>query len=296
VSAPQGLICPVITPLRPDGRVNTDVLATLLERMAPHVDGVFVLGSCGENPWLSDLAQDQVVSVTVDTLGGRLPLFVGVGQTDLTRVLRRIAERAESGADYLVATPPTFLPLTQAEVIDYYHVLADESPLPLLLYNIPQFAGNAIGAVAARELADDPNIVGIKDSSGDFELFQHFLADRPPGFSVLQGRDAFAAASITLGADGLVSGLLNFATPLVRQVAEAARKGDHELTLELQREITALCGLFDHGGLIPALKAAVEQCGLAAGPPSRPLRPASEADRAAIATLLESARAHGWLH
>jgi dihydrodipicolinate synthase/N-acetylneuraminate lyase len=295
-AAPQGLICPVITPLHPDGKVNGAAFAALLERMAPHLDGVFVLGSCGENPWLSDLAQDEVVRVAVDTLGGRLALYVGVGQPDLTRVLGRIDERAESGADYLVATPPTFLPLTQTEIIDYYRVVADESALPVVLYNIPQFAGNGISAAAARELADHPNIVGIKDSSGDFELFQQLLLDRPAGFSVLQGRETHAAASVALGADGLVASLLNFSAPLMRQVFDAARKGDQERAIELQREITALATLADHGGLIPALKAAVELCGLPAGPPLRPLHPASEAQRAAINTLLESSRTHGWLN
>jgi dihydrodipicolinate synthase/N-acetylneuraminate lyase len=295
-TAPQGLICPVVTPLQADGKVNGAAFATLLDRLVPHLDGLFVLGSCGENPWLSDLAQDEVVRVAAETIGDRIPLFVGVGQPDLARVLGRIDERVESGADYLVATPPTFFPLTQAEIVDYYQVLADESPLPVLLYNIPQFAGNGISAAAARELADHPNIVGIKDSSGDFELFQHLLLDRPAGFSVLQGREPLAAASVALGADGLVASLLNVAAPLMRLVAEAARKGDHEVTLELQREVTALSGLADHGGLVPALKAALELCGVAAGPPSRPLHPATEADRAAIAALLEPCRAHGWLN
>jgi dihydrodipicolinate synthase/N-acetylneuraminate lyase len=296
IAPPQGMICPVVTTLRPDGQVNADVFAAHLDQLVPHLDGVFVLGSCGEHPWLSDQAQADVVRIAAETVGGRLPLFVGVGQPDLGRVRRRIAERAGSGADYLVLTPPTFFPLGPSEVVDFYTQVADESPLPVLLYNIPQYAGNAITAGAARQLADHPNIVGIKDSSGDFGYFQELLLDRPSGFSVLQGREPLAAASVALGADGLVASLLNFAAPLVRSVAEAATKGPSDDLADLQRELTTLSTLADHGGLIPALKAALELCGVPAGPPLAPVRPVSDAERSQIAALVDRPRQRGWLN
>lgn len=290
---PGGLVCPVVTPVSPDGDVDGETFARHLDALVDHVDGVFVLGSCGEHPWHSAATEDAVVAVAGERLSGRRTLYVGAGQADLGGTLRAFERYADSAADYLVVTPPTYFPLSDGELVDGLVAMADHAPRPLVLYNIPQFAGNAISPAVLREVARHPAIAGIKDSSGDLSLFDAYLTARPGGFRVLQGRDHLVAASLLLGADGAVAGLANIAAPLLRELVHAHRDGQH--LRALQSEVDTLGTIVAHGGLVASLKAGLELRGLPVGAPVPPARPASATERARIAAILRESDRRGHL-
>ncbi|WP_086840892.1 dihydrodipicolinate synthase family protein [Amycolatopsis kentuckyensis] len=292
-AVPGGLVCPVVTPVSPEGKLEAEVFARHLDSLVPHVEGVFVLGSSGEHPWLPDEVEREVVVLAGEQLPGRVTLYVGAGQADLDGTLRAFERFADSAADYLVITPPTYFPLSDTELVDGLLTLADRAPRPVLLYNIPQFAGNAISPEVLREVAPHPAVVGIKDSSGDLTRFAGQLRARPPGFRVLQGRDHLIAPSLRLGADGAVAGLANIAAPLLRELV-AARTDDRRLDA-LQAEVDELAGIFSYGGLVAALKAGLELRGLPVGSPRRPARPASSAARERIAAMLQDFDRRGHL-
>lgn len=283
-AVPGGLVCPVVTPVSPEGKLNGEVLARHLDSLVPHVEGVFMLGSSAEHPWLPAEVERDVVTVSGEQLRGRVPLYVGAGQADLEGTLRTFEQYADSAADFLVVTPPTYFPLSDAELIDGLLILADQAPRPVLLYNIPQFAGNAISATVVREVAQHPAVVGIKDSSGDLSQLVGHLRARSESFRILQGRDHLIAPSLRLGADGAVAGLANIAAPLLRELLAA--RADEDRLDALQEEVDALAGIFSYGGLVAALKAGLELRGLPAGSPRRPARPASPAERDRIAAIL----------
>jgi 4-hydroxy-tetrahydrodipicolinate synthase len=156
------------------------------------------------------------------------------------------------------------------------------------LYNIPQATHNPLAPGTVARLAQESQILGIKDSAGNFEAFQGFLAvkKRRADFRVLQGNEHFASASLLQGADGLVPGMANFAPALFVSLVRAAAKGDVGACAKLQEEITDLCSLHTHGHWLPALKAACALLGLGDGVPSPPLLPATAAQRQAIAAIL----------
>jgi 4-hydroxy-tetrahydrodipicolinate synthase len=161
-------------------------------------------------------------------------------------------------------------------------------PLPVLLYNIPQATHNPLAPGTVARLAQESRILGIKDSAGDFEAFQGFVAIKKgrADFRVLQGNEHFASASLLQGADGLVPGMANFAPALFVSLIRAAAEGDAAACARLQEEITDLCSLHTHGHWLPALKAACALVGLGNGMPSLPLLPATPGQRHAIAAIL----------
>jgi 4-hydroxy-tetrahydrodipicolinate synthase len=156
------------------------------------------------------------------------------------------------------------------------------------LYNIPQATHNPLSPAAVARLAGDTRVLGIKDSAGDFEAFQRFLAIKKQraDFRVLQGNEHFASASLLLGADGLVPGMANFAPALFVALHRAAAKGNAADCARLQEAITDLCTLHTHGHWLPALKAACAMLGLGNGVPSPPLLPATEEQRRTIRAIL----------
>lgn len=284
--AVNGLVCPVITPMTKHADLNVDVFERHLEALVPYVDGIFVLGSCGEHPWLPQSVERDVVAVAGKQLHGRALLYVGVGQTDLGSTLRAVEEQAHSPADILVITPPTYFPLSESELIDGLLTVAELSPLPVLLYNIPQFTLNAISPAVAREVAQHPRVVGLKDSSGDLTQFALHLRVRPQGFSVLQGQDRLIGPSLMLGADGAIAGLSNIAAPLLHDLLRSWAARDRSELEAVQAEVDELAAISGHGGLVPSLKAALELCGLPVGDPLPPTRAASPAGRLSIAEIL----------
>jgi 4-hydroxy-tetrahydrodipicolinate synthase len=292
-TGPRGLICPLATPLDDRGRLDADVLGEHIDALVPDVDGLFVLGSSGEHPWLTADDGAEVARVASERAAGRVPLLLGVGEASTRRVLARMELVRDVPADFLVVTPPTYFPVGDDAMVAYFTEIADAAARPVVLYNMPQATGSTVSPAVVEAVAGHPNIAGIKDSGGDPFAFQEMLRCRGAGFSVLQGREQLMAASLLLGADGVVSSMANFAPRLLRAVERAVAAGDAHEVRRAQASVTRLAALFAEGHWLVALKAALEACGFAVGPPSAPLPAATAAQRGRIAALLEEA--DGWV-
>jgi len=197
-------------------------------------------------------------------------------------------QAADDGADALVVGSPYYFSVDAAAQQRHVEAILGAVSLPLLLYNIPQATHNPLRPETVAQLAQDRRILGIKDSAGDFEAFQGFLAvkKRRADFRVLQGNEHFASASLLLRGDGLVPGMANFAPALFVALHRAAAAGDAAACVSLQEEIADLCTLHTHGHWLPALKAACAMLGLGNGMPSPPLLPATAEQRRVIAAIL----------
>ena len=161
-----------------------------------------------------------------------------------------------------------------ASVIDYFETVAERASAPVVLYNIPQNTHLPLAPATVRTLAGHPNIVGIKDSAGDWNDFESFLALRSDDFSVMQGRERLAAISLWSGADGLISAMANFAPRLLQALAASIRDEDPRVeTLALQATIDALAAVFDQGEWLAGLKSTLQAPGWNVGEPSLPIPP-----------------------
>jgi len=219
-----------------------------------------------------------------------LPVYVGVSDSCTSSVIRNLRRARQEGVDYVVVCSSYYYPFHHAQALaDHFRKAADLSPKPVILYNIPQNTGIPLTVDTVSRLAEHPNIVGIKDSTGDMLLFQELLALRGPKFSVMQGREQLSAASLWLGADGIVSALANFAPQLMRQLVDALQAGDREHTLGLQRQITRLACVFDQTYWLSALMAAIHELGMGSGRGGAPLPACSPEQRTFIRSRMQEA-------
>lgn len=287
--SPRGVIAPIVSPLTLDGRVNEPVLRTMLQRLVLEVDGVLVLGTSGEMPALLEATAFDIARCTVDEVAGRTQVLIGVGDTSLSRTLARIDRFGGIGADLLAVTAPYYFSTTDAGLVNYFISVADASPIPIVLYNIPQATHNPLTLEVIKELAGHPRIMGIKDSQGDPFLFADLVNLRHDGFTVLQGREQLIAPSIWTGADGSVTSLTNIAPRLVRALSAAAADATaREDARQLQIETTRLGSLFSQGHWVSALKAALRMLGWEVGEAQEPLEPLTGPQLRAVAAILDA--------
>ena len=294
---PAGIVCPLVTPLRPDGRLDEVVLRDLLDALVPDLDGVFVLGSSGELTWLPDDVALEVARVTVDQVDGRVPVYVGVGDTGLRRTIDRAARLGDAGPDFLVVTAPFYYAVSaDAAIVDHYVTVAEAAAAPVVLYNIPQNTHVPLTPAIVRTLAAHPRIVGLKDSAGDWFAFEQFLGCRSDAFSVLQGREQMAAISLWSGADGVISAMANFAPRLLRALVDAVRDGRSVTeAATLQATISELAAVFDQGHWLAGLKCTLRTLGWDVGEPSRPIPAYDAVARAVVEDVLGRRGLRRWL-
>ncbi|MDQ2850111.1 MAG: dihydrodipicolinate synthase family protein, partial [Actinomycetota bacterium] len=276
-----------ITPIDKNERVDVTTLRRHLDRLIPHVDGVMALGTSGEFSMLSDNAADEVANEVINQVAGRVPVIVGVGDTSTARVQSHVQRAERAGADYVSACCPYYYQSTPAALRDHFLRIAEDSSIPLILYNIPRNTVNSLEHETVKELSGHENIVGIKDSSGDMIYFSRLLALRSPTFSVLQGAsERVASASWSIGMDGYISGLENIAPGAMARIAAAVAAGNKELTAAEQRKMDLLSSLTDHGYWLSALKYAASLLSGGSGRTYQPLPVLTTVDQAAIKEIL----------
>lgn len=288
--SPHGIICPLATPLDAEENLDRSTLHRLLDYILPDLDAVFVLGSSGEFAVLKEQTARQVVDVTLDHVNGRVPVYVGIGDTSTARTIENLKRVARNGATAVVATSPYYYPLTDQEsLVSYFTQIAEASARPLILYNIPQNTHIHLSLASVQRLSQHPNIIGMKDSWGDMILFQEFLAARSEKFAILQGREQLAAASLWLGGDGIVSTIGNFAPAMLQRIVRAVRAGDQIESLAAQRAVTDLAKVFDQGYWLAAMKTILKEMGLGTGHMAEPFPESTPDQRVQIRAILQAA-------
>jgi 4-hydroxy-tetrahydrodipicolinate synthase len=262
--------------------------ATVNHILGGGCSGLFVLGGCGEGAWLTREQRSAVIRSAIRSAAGRAPVLAGVMLPATGPAVEAARQAVDDGADALVVGSPYYFSVDAAPQQRHVEAILGAVSTPVLLYNIPQATHNPLRPETVAQLARDQRILGIKDSAGDFEAFQGFLAikKRRADFRVLQGNEQFASASLLLGGDGLVPGMANFAPALFVALHRAAAAGNVAACASLQEQITDLCTLHTHGHWLPALKTACSLLGLGDGVPSPPLLPATAEQRQVIASIL----------
>ena len=225
----SGVLVALATPLNRDGSVDEPSITRLVEHvLAGGVHGLLPLGSTGEGAALDEAARRRVLSAVVEAGAGRVPVICGVAQASVASVRTEIESAARLGADAVLVAPPFYYPMDQASVLAFYRRIAEDAPVPILVYNIPQFTKVVVEPATIATLAAQGAVKGVKDSSRDFEYFEGVcIATREvDGFRVFTGSDSMLVASLAAGGSGTICGAANIAPDWVVRVYDDYARGD----------------------------------------------------------------------
>lgn len=268
------LIPPLLTPLHTDESVDRLGLTRLIEHVLQGgATGIFVLGSSGEGAFLTHTQRRTVVDVASTVIARRVPLFVGISDCSISRVRELMSAVTQPEVTALVLTVPYYGSFDDPDMqVAFFETVADEAPRPIILYNIPQMVHARLEPETVARLASHPNIIGVKDSSGDLIRFQQLLTLRHPHeFAVYQGAEQLAGLSLLAGTDGLISGMANLVPGWLAEMLEAAQKGEVERVLNIQQRLNELWTLHTAGHWLSCLKMAASLLDLCGPTVSAPL-------------------------
>lgn len=236
----KGIVPPMITPLKDNNTLDKEGIKRLVEHLIDGgVHGIFILGTTGEAQSLSYRLRYEMVELTCQLVGDRIPVIVGITDTSLEESIRLAQKAYECGAAAVVSAPPYYFAPSQQELIEFYNALASELPLPLYLYNMPSHVKVVFEPSTVKALSEHPNIIGLKDSSANMVYFQtllHVLADKPD-FALFVGPEELTAECVLMGAAGGVNGGANIFPRLYVDIFEAVCKNDIARVQELQKRI-----------------------------------------------------------
>lgn len=287
-----GVLAPVVTTFDAQGALDLAAFrANVRAHLAAGLNGVVLVGSTGENPLVDDAERRQLVEAARAEVPADKWLIVATGAESTRQVLARNADAARLGADAaLVVSPHYYTPNMTPEVLRaHYRTIADAAPLPILVYNIPKYTHFVFPPALIGELATHPNVIGMKDSSGDLALIAQYLVHQSARFTVLTGSGQALAEGMALGARGGILAVSLFAPALALATYAAMVKGDRaaadaaQATLfPMAKEIVGVMG-------VPAVKVAMDKVGLRGGAPRGPLLPLDAAGVARVEQLLADA-------
>lgn len=251
-----GVIVPMLTPLTPDGSdLAVDAIPWLVEFLiGGGVHALFLAGTTSEGPLLTASERQRLLRHTLDAVDGRVPVVMHVGAAATREAAELAAYSVDAGASAIAAVTPYYYAYDRAALGAYYRQIAAAAPeLPLYLYTIPARAGHHLDADLVSELAQVPNIVGIKDSTGDMQRLLAYL--ELPDVTVLSGSDVLAGAALAAGAHGIVSGLAGVAPQPFVELWNAHREGDAARMLSAYRRVMQVATALKHGTQLALLKA-----------------------------------------
>jgi 4-hydroxy-tetrahydrodipicolinate synthase len=262
------------TPFDDDGKIDEKEFAASVDRLIDAgADGFVVAGCTGEFWTLSHEERARYYELAVEAVAGRVTLIVGTGAVTADETVKLTAVAQKAGVDGALILPPYFVKLTDDEIFAHYRDVVSETRIPILLYNIPGNAVNALSPALVRRLADLDTVVAVKESSGDWNNFYATLITVADKIKVFCGPSSiFGAPAVELGADGFIDCFPNVWTDGGRPLYEAAKDGDKKRAAALQKTGRLLTDLFTSDGrtLYPATKAAMDMLGFPGGGRPRP--------------------------
>ncbi len=255
----------IVTPFHKDGSVNFNCLEKLLEHLIKgKVDYLVPLGTTGESVTLTSDEKIAVLDFVTEVVGGRVPVVVGIGGNNTSEVLRNLSKFDLDNVDAVLSVSPYYNKPTQKGIYQHYKSIANESPVPVILYNVPSRTGSNITAETTLALANEfSQIIGIKEASGDFEQIMKIISGKPGGFLVISGDDLITLPMLASGADGVISVVANAFPKEFSDMVRAASKGQMEKARKLHYALADIIPmLFSHGspGGIKAVLSMLDIC------------------------------------
>lgn len=285
----RGLGVAVVTPFTAEGNIDFFALRELIENILQDggADFLCVLGTTAETPTLSAEEKELVMETFVEVVDGRVPLLLGCGGNNTHAVCRYLENTNLSGFDGVLIVTPYYNKPTQEGLYQHYTAVADASPLPVVLYNVPGRTGVNLTAETTIRIAEAClNVVAIKEASGNLAQIDAIVAGAPDGFEVISGDDALTYSLLGLGAVGLISVIANAFPTEMCQLVHDVLVGNHDAALDTHRRFRDLYRLSFIDGNPAGVKAMLAHTGLCANVLRLPLVPVSKTTEAAIIDAL----------
>lgn len=260
----KGVFPAMATPLTPEEKIDIPALRKLVHYlMDGGVHGIVALGSTGEFPAMTASMRQAVLETTLEEVNGRLPVLVGCGEPGTQRTIEQVKVAAGTSAAAVLVAVPFYFNMDQNAVIRHYQMVADASGLPVVMYNFPQMTKTTFTADTVAKLAQHPNIIGIKDSSGDFFGMQRFI-DVTAGedFAVMSGNPALGLSAYELGAKGGIYAGCSLFPRQCADVYNAFQRGDREAAVAFQKKTSLIPMMGSFGPNAAVVKFGLNKLGI----------------------------------
>lgn len=286
----KGSLVAIVTPMDEEGGLDLGRFRSLLDfHIEQGTDGVVVVGTTGESPTVDFEEHHLLMQIAVDHVAGRIPVIAGTGANSTREAIDLSIHAKNAGVDACLSVAPYYNKPTQEGLYQHFKTIAEAVDIPQILYNVPGRTVADIHNETALRLAQIPNIIGIKDATGDIGRGTELLQCAPPGFAVYSGDDASGLALLLLGATGVISVTANVAPRMMHEMCIAAFSGDLNTAREINSKLLRLhIDLFVEANPIP-VKWAVEQMGLIGRGIRLPLTPLSEKYHQLVRQAMKSA-------
>ena len=288
----QGLLLPVPTPFKDDEAINLDGLNANIEKWTEAgVDGFVLLGSTGERVNLDEYEYTATIEAARSAVSETLTFVVGAGQQSTRGTIKEIERAAAAGAEAVLVITPSFYKaaITQDALVKHYQALADASPVPVILYSMPDLTGITIQPETAARLSEHPNIIGMKDSSNDVPRFAEAVRLAREGFTLMIGNGTVFFEALQAGARGGILAVGCAVPDLCLEIYRSFKSGELDRAAVLQEKLTPLARAVTKTYGIGGLKTAMQRAGYVGGIVREPLRLPNEDACAEIVTLLREA-------
>lgn len=249
----------IVTPFREDGSIDFKCLDKLVNHLIEGgVEYLVVLGTTGESATLTKDEKNAVVNAVIDTAEGRVPIVLGIGGNNTQAVLNSISEQDFDGIDAILSVSPYYNKPSQRGIYEHYKLIAQASPVPVILYNVPSRTSSNISAETTLKLANEvKNIVAVKEASGDLEQCMEIINNKPRGFLVISGDDALTLPIIALGGDGVISVTANAFPEDFSEMVRSGMKGKMKKARELHYKLFEVMKLHFEDGNPGGVKASL---------------------------------------
>lgn len=290
----RGIVPPLVTPLLDRDTIDVQGTQRLIEHViAGGVSGIFILGTTGEAPSLSYRLRREFIQLACELVDQRVPVLAGVTDTSFVETVDLAEFAKHAGIQTVVLSTPYYFPAGQTELARYVGQLIPELSLPLMLYNMPSLTKVWFEIDTLKDLAQHPQIVGVKDSSGDIKYFQQLLTLKKirPDWSMLIGPEHLTAQAVKMGGDGGVNGGANIYPELFVEIFKAADNGDEAQVAVLQQRIDKLQQIYDVGKYasrhIKATKCALSLLGICSDHMAEPFNHFLPPERAQVKSIID---------
>lgn len=284
----KGLGIALITPFTKDGQVDYTALRRLLDyQLSNGIDFLCVLGTTAETPTLTAEEKQNVIDLVKDKVQGKLPILLGMGGNNTAAVVEQVKTTDFKGIDGILSVCPYYNKPSQEGLYQHFKAIAEASPVPVVLYNVPGRVGVNMTAETTLRLANDcENIVAIKEASGNFTQIDDIIKNKPADFDVLSGDDGITFPLITLGAAGVISVIGNALPKEFSRMVRLALNGDYNNALTIHHKFTELFKLLFVDGNPAGVKAMLNSMGLIENELRLPLVPSRISTFEKIATII----------
>lgn len=294
----KGIITPILTPMNEDETLNLEELRAQVDRMIDNgIHGIFPFGTNGEGYILTAEEKKLVVETVVDQTNGRVPVYAGTGTLSTKETIEQSKMAQAAGADVLSIITPSFAAASQDELYTHYKTVAEAVDMPIVLYNIPARTGNALTPATVGRLAEIENIIGAKDSSGNFANILGYIdagKKKTNGkFYTLSGNDQLIIWTLLAGGTGGIAGCANVYPQTMASIYDLFMEGKIEEAKKANESIQSFRACFKYGNPNTIVKTATRLLGHNVGPCRAPFNQVPEEGIEAIKKVLEENKAKG---